>query len=268
MIPALIHEQSVEELPDVDAILHDTAFSMAEVAYDNDRGIVTIPFHASPRMHDFRLLRRRRRAVTGEGPEGYLLEVARAVVIVCRDETVARRRFGIEGGGVCYTRTGRPFFEDPAIKGVFLDRVRMGLERSGLWDELGTDWLALDCEVLPWSAKALELLKGQYAAVGTSARAALTASISVIEAASYRGVDVATLLVRHQDRLAMAERFPEAYGRYSWKVSGIDDLRLAPFQVLAGEGCTYTDRDHGWHMGVSERLAEGIASAISGASNW
>jgi polynucleotide kinase-phosphatase len=182
---------------------------------------------------------------------------SRAVVIVCRDETVARRRFGIEGGGVCYTRTGRPFFEDPAIQGVFLDRVRMGLERSGQWDQLGTDWLALDCEVLPWSAKALELLKGQYAAVGASARVALTASISVIEAASDRGVDVATLLVRHQDRLTMAERFTEAYGRYSWKVSGIDDLRLAPFQVLAGEGCAYTDRDHGWHMGVSERLAEG-----------
>src|SRR5437667_9924920 len=53
----------------------------------------------------------------------------------------------------------------------------------------------------------------------------------------------------------MAERFTEAYGRYAWKVSGIDDLRLAPFQVLAGEGSAYTDRDHGWHMDVAERLA-------------
>lgn len=182
---------------------------------------------------------------------------SRAVVIVCRDERVAPRRFGVEGSGVCYTRTGRPFFEDPTIQEALLERVRMATEASGLWDELDTDWLALDCELLPWSAKALELLKTQYAPVGASARAALSASISAIEAASDRGLDVGTLLVRQQDRLRMAERFVDAYGRYCWNVGGIDDLRLAPFQVLAGEGCAYTDRDHGWHMGVSERLASG-----------
>jgi hypothetical protein len=66
-----------------------------------------------------------------------------------------------------------------------------------------------------------------------------------------------TLLARQQDRLAMAERFVEAYGRYCWDVGGIDDLRLAPFQILAGEGSVYTDRDHPWHMGVAERLAAG-----------
>lgn len=34
---------------------------------------------------------------------------SRAVVIVCRDEDAARRRFGVvgEGFGICYTRTGR-----------------------------------------------------------------------------------------------------------------------------------------------------------------
>ncbi len=41
---------------------------------------------------------------------------SRAVAIVCRDETVAPRRFRIESesGGVIYTRTGRPFFTDAA----------------------------------------------------------------------------------------------------------------------------------------------------------
>src|SRR5262249_14853988 len=34
---------------------------------------------------------------------------SRAVVIACRDEEAARRRFGVvgQGAGVCYTRTGR-----------------------------------------------------------------------------------------------------------------------------------------------------------------
>jgi protein phosphatase len=50
--------------------------------------------------------------------------------------------------------------------------VRDAADRSGLWDELQTDWLALDCELMPWSATAQELLQRHYAAVGASGRAA------------------------------------------------------------------------------------------------
>src|SRR5262249_38743616 len=53
---------------------------------------------------------------------------SRAVVVVCRDEDAARRAFGVrEGGGICYTRTGRRFFEDPALEGELLARVRAAL---------------------------------------------------------------------------------------------------------------------------------------------
>jgi len=34
----------------------------------------------------------------------------------------------------------------------------------------------------------------------------------------------------------------------SWPVDTIDDLRLAPFHILASEGRTHADRDHVWHM--------------------
>lgn len=42
---------------------------------------------------------------------------SRAVVLVCRDEATARERFGAAAGvsGAVYTRTGRPFFDDPAL---------------------------------------------------------------------------------------------------------------------------------------------------------
>src|SRR5262249_8675021 len=39
---------------------------------------------------------------------------SRAVVIACADDSVAARRFGIEGPGVIYTRTGRAFFANQA----------------------------------------------------------------------------------------------------------------------------------------------------------
>ena len=51
-----------------------------------------------------------------------------------------------------------------------LERVRDALTRAGLWEALETDWVVLDCELMPWSAKAEELLRRQYAAVGAAAR--------------------------------------------------------------------------------------------------
>jgi protein phosphatase len=180
---------------------------------------------------------------------------SRAVVIVCKDETVAPRRFRIDGTGICYTRTGRPFFEDAEMREALLGRVRAAVDTSGLWDELETDWLALDCELLPWSAKALELLKTQYAAVGASARAALAASVQGLEAGVGRGVEVEQLLARVQDRLRMSDQFVDAYRRYCWKVESVDDLSLAPFQILASEARSHLDRDHLWHLKTIERLA-------------
>jgi len=43
---------------------------------------------------------------------------SRAVVIVCRDAQTSRKRFGITEAevGVCYTRTGRRFFNEPALE--------------------------------------------------------------------------------------------------------------------------------------------------------
>jgi len=88
---------------------------------------------------------------------------SRSVVLVCRDEDAARSRFGgVGGAGVVYTRTGRPFF-DEGLQAELLERLRRALDRAGMWDEFDTDWFCLDCEILPWSAKAEELLRRQYA---------------------------------------------------------------------------------------------------------
>jgi len=62
------------------------------------------------------------------------------------------------GFGVCCPRTGRRFFGDDDIELSFLERVRSAAETSGLFDEPATDWVLLDCELMP-SAKAQELLR-------------------------------------------------------------------------------------------------------------
>jgi len=189
---------------------------------------------------------------------------SRAIVVICRDASVADRRFRIDTGeaGCIYTRTGRPFFTDRSLETALLAKVRSALDAAGLWHELGTEWLVLDCELLPWSAKAEDLLRRQYAAVGASGSRALRAEAAVARAASSRGVDVGDLDDRLTERAAMLDDYITAYGQYCWPIESIEDLKLAPFQLLAGEGETLALRDHEWHLEVLGRLCETDASVF------
>ncbi|MGH9767079.1 MAG: polynucleotide kinase-phosphatase [Blastocatellia bacterium] len=181
---------------------------------------------------------------------------SRAAVIICRDENAARKRFGVvnEGAGICYTRTGRRFFDDQKLEREFLARLNAAAEAAGFWNEFNTDWLLLDCELMPWSAKARELLRQQYAAVGSASRAALAETMGALRQASARGVDVAALLDRYGERATMATDYVAAYRRYCWPVHGLADLKLAPFHLLATESAVHADKDHAWHMETLARL--------------
>ena len=184
---------------------------------------------------------------------------SRAVVVVCRHPDAARTRFGVADGsiGTIYTRTGRRFF-DGELAGMetdLLERLRTAVGAAGLWEELSTDWLCLDCELMPWSAKARALLEAQYAPVGSAARAGLTETIATLEQAAARHAEVAPTLEAARARLVTAERYVMAYRGYCWEVKSVDDLRLAPFHLLASEGQTHFDKDHPWHLATLARLA-------------
>jgi protein phosphatase len=181
---------------------------------------------------------------------------SRAVVVVCRDEAAALRRFGVAGNGAIFTRTGRAFFNDHSLESAMLDNVRSAIAALDLWTELESDWLVLDCELLPWSAKAEELLRTQYASVGAAATAALTAERDAWAAVAARIDEAAPIAARAADRLAMASRFVDAYRRYCWPTTGLEGLRLAPFQVLASEGRVRALDPHSWHIAIADRLAE------------
>jgi polynucleotide kinase-phosphatase len=180
---------------------------------------------------------------------------SRAVVVVCRDEAAARERFGVTTGevGIITTRTGRRFFTDPELEARFLDRVRAAMTAADLWTPLDTAWVCLDCELMPWSAKAQELLKTQYAAVGSAGRAALPRAAATLASAAGRlGGDERTKLDRVADRVGQREagvrKFVDAYRHYCWPVHSLTDLKLAPFHLLASEGKVHTDKTHVWHM--------------------
>lgn len=180
---------------------------------------------------------------------------SRAVALVCRDLEAARARFGAPGGasGAVWTRTGRPFF-DPVLTEQLLSRLRAAAERAALFAELDTSWLLLDAELLPWNAKAEQLLRHQYAAVGAAARTALPVAVHELERAAAAGLDVSALLARTQARAGNAVAFTEAYRRYVWPTDGLTGVRVAPFQLLASEGAAHQAQPHGWHLERADRL--------------
>jgi protein phosphatase len=150
--------------------------------------------------------------------------------------------------GLCHTRTGRRFFDDQKFENEVLARTRAALTATDFWTEFATDWVCLDCELMPWSAKAQELLRQQYAAVGAAARAALPQAVSALEESARSGLDVAALLEKYRERETAATQYVEAYRRYCWPVHSVSDLKIAPFHILATEGKIFTERDHLWHM--------------------
>jgi protein phosphatase len=180
---------------------------------------------------------------------------SRVIVVVCRDEEAARDRFGVSTGeiGIASTRSGRRFFDKADIERSLLDRVCSALDAAGLWSKLETSWACLDCELMPWSAKAQELLRSQYAAVGSAGMAALPRAVSALEQAASRlnGLDRDKLVEsgrEYRHRAENIKRFVAAYRHYCWPVGSLADLKLAPFHVLATEGHVHTDKDHLWHM--------------------
>jgi protein phosphatase len=179
---------------------------------------------------------------------------SRAVVIVCQHEDAATRRFGVAGeSGIIATRTGRRFFDDPGLEAELLDRVRGALTAADFWEEHHTNWVVLDCELMPWSAKARELLKSQYAAVGSAANAALPLVVDALgQTAARLSGDASELVARLQEdferRGQSVRRFVDAYRNYCWHVASIDDFKLAPFHILATEGHVHVQQNHEWHM--------------------
>jgi protein phosphatase len=199
---------------------------------------------------------------------------SRAVIVLCRNEETAKTRFGIEKNfiedstafvpGLIYTRTGRHFFSGAEAdkEGAVLSRLRAVLDETGFWKDFETDWVCLDAELMPWSAKAQKLLTDQYASVGRAGRSGLAEAIVALERgvarrtgvvaadkdAPGRDADLAQVLENYKGRLENLESYTEAWRRYCWPTPGVGDYRIAPFHILATEGRVWNDANHLSHM--------------------
>jgi protein phosphatase len=181
---------------------------------------------------------------------------ARMIAIVCKNTETAIKRFGVTDGkaGICYTRTGRIFFDDQNLENQLLDRIRSAMDNSGLWDTLKTDWVCLDGEFMPWSFRSLDLARYQYGGIASAAKAALADIHRSLQKTAERNIDVQKLLERTETRNDMALRFLNAYRHYCRDVKSIDDMTFAPFHIMAAENQVFTDKKHTWHLEQAEKL--------------
>ena len=189
---------------------------------------------------------------------------SRAVIVLCHTPETARKRFGVNDGsrGIIYTRTGRRFFDDAATENEILARLDAVLTKKAFWEDFATDWVCLDTELMPWSEKAQTLLSRQYAPVGLAGRNSLAAAVEALEKvctrpnrpfdvgalASGQNVDPAELLKRFREKQSSVDKYIDAYREYCWKVDSVNDLRIAPFHLLACEGNVFSREKHVWHL--------------------
>jgi protein phosphatase len=173
---------------------------------------------------------------------------SRAHILVCRDASVARHRFHTDDDqvGHIWTRNGNPFFKDRERR-MMLERISSAA--VPLFNELETDWLLLDAEIMPWNTKAATLIRDQYAPTGQAAMIGSTLAWDAFRRYSNRGLDpVREQSHRFKLRQRNADRFDKVWRGYSWETPTLDEVRIAPFHVLASEGRVYAHELHSTHM--------------------
>ena len=195
---------------------------------------------------------------------------SRAVIILCRDIETAKKRFQAPGSarGIIYSRTGRRFFSDISMETELLDSLDEKLTKTGFWEDFRTDWVCLDAEIMPWSEKAMALLRTQYGPIGKAGRETLAASVSAIRqgitamesigAEAKEGLDLRALLPEYEEKQDAVEKYVQAYREYCWDVADVSDLRVAPFHLLAAEGAVFSDKTHCWHMDTLKKYCTGL----------
>ena len=183
---------------------------------------------------------------------------SRAIIVLGRDQDSITRKFGITdpNAGTCYSRTGRRFFTDAATETLFLNRAREAVGAAQLWEDLNTDWIIMDAEVMPWSLKAQGLLRTVYAPTATAALNTLAKAHELFNQAQARGIDTSEHAQNVALRLSAATSYRDAYRRYCWETQSLENVKAAPFHFMASEGQLLTDRPHTWHMETAARLQE------------
>ena len=184
---------------------------------------------------------------------------SRAIFVICRDEAAARTRLRRLGGR---DRRLLHAHRPPLLRRAARSKPKCSSaskrrsRAAGWWEEFATDWVCLDAEIMPWSAKAQELLQRpiRRGRRGRNRRRCRQRSRRS-SAREQRGVSSDGVLDRFRERRTRGCGVRRGVpALLAGSVESIDDLRVAPFHLLASSGATTSTRP---------RLAHADAAASS-----
>lgn len=177
---------------------------------------------------------------------------SRAVFLLFKDEQIAKEWVDSETLGIITTRTGRAFFA-PEAHAIIVQKLHAELVAKNYFEKMGTDFVLLDAEILPWNLKAQSLIDKQYAHV---AEHALMDRQKLATKLQTTLVDVADWQKQYKELLRNAVRFDAVYQNYCWSVDDLSSIQVAPFHILAHSNGTCFHQPHTWHMEMNHWLAQ------------
>jgi protein phosphatase len=199
----------------------------------------------------------------------------RVVVVLCRNESVARTVFGTvdERAGIVYSRTGRNVFTDRKTEESWIQRWRGAAEEAKLFDSYGpfivfeAQFEHLGLRVAHGALRPKPHLElPMPAAVVTHDELAFDATLDAISRAKTRGIEVGPLAARIGDRRQRLARHAQTLEQAAQSSSNTPELRIEPLHVLATDETSWFDRPHSEHAALFQRLRqsdEGLFASTS-----
>ena len=178
---------------------------------------------------------------------------SRAVLLLFKNEKIAKAMVDIETLGIITTRTGRAFFEQ-ATQQKIVRQLHDELLAKNYFDNMNTDFVLLDAEILPWNLKAQSLIDAQYAHVAEHALMDRQKVLQKLQATN--SIDVSHWKGEYEEFMRNAVRFDAVYQNYCWPVEDTSAIQIAPFHVLAHSNETCFHQPHTWHMDMNRLLAQ------------
>ena len=176
---------------------------------------------------------------------------SRAVVLVCRDGGGAagalRRSDGARGASTPAPggRSSTPALTEASCSTGCARRSTA----AGLLDELDTDWLLLDAELLPWSAKAEDCSAASTPRSARPPGRPCRAAAEALDGSPAPWRRRRRLLARTARRAARRRRAsPTAYRRYCWPVDGLDGVASRRSRCSRARDDVPRPTDHAWHL--------------------
>ena len=178
---------------------------------------------------------------------------SRAVVLLFKDEHLAKEYMDTEMLGILTTRTGRRFF-DKEMEHKIVQQLHSELLEKNYFEHFNTNFVLLDAEILPWNLKAQQLIDQQYAHVAE--QALMDRSKLVEKLQNTTQINMSEWLQDYQHLLNNAQQFSTVYQNYCWEVQDTSAIQIAPFHILAHSSETYFHKPHTWHMEMNRFFAK------------